>query len=272
MYYSLPDFIPQNHFRMHEMEKSYKSLDQSLTLVKEAINGEKEDELFYDYLLSLAPTIEEKNIITTIRDDERKHNKYFREIYDFYTGMSIPSKTNVTFEKPQSYIDGIKKAKFGELSAVEKYRDIRAGIPDRYHRDILFEILTDELKHAHKYDYILYLNSQSKVSTDNINSGNITLQNKANFTVSEATQIAKELGIDFSKEKFDLEQFRMGLDTELEHGRKYYPTNVTNDNPLITGKIALAHLSEFPDYYTRLKKLEKEAKAYWSAQRSYIDW
>ena len=64
----------------------------------------------------------------------------------------------------------------------------------------------------------------------------------------------------------------MGLDTELEHGNKYYPTNVTNDNPLITAKIALAHLSEFPDYYTRLKKLEVEAKAYWSPQRKSIDW
>jgi predicted heme/steroid binding protein len=55
----------------------------------------------------------------------------------------------------------------------------------------------------------------------------------------------------------------------LEHRRKYYPTNITKDNPLLTGKIALAHLSEFPDYYTRLKKLEEEAKAYWSTQRNF---
>nr|WP_272507293.1 DUF5661 family protein [Clostridium aestuarii] len=86
---------------------------------------------------------------------------------------------------------------------------------------------------------------------------------RTSFTVQEATKIAKQLNIDFSKEKFDLEQFKMGLDTELEHGRKYLPTNVTENDPITTGKIALAHLSEFPDYYTRLAKLESEAKAYW---------
>lgn len=89
---------------------------------------------------------------------------------------------------------------------------------------------------------------------------------KTSFTTKEAMAIAKTLGIDFNKVKFDIEQFRMGLDTELEHGRKYYPTNVTGDDPITTGKIALAHLTEFPDYYTRLKKLEEEAKAYWATQ------
>ena len=62
----------------------------------------------------------------------------------------------------------------------------------------------------------------------------------------------------------------MGLDVELEHGRRSPLTNVTNDNPILTGKIALAHLREFPDYYTRLKKLEKEAKAYWSTQKPLL--
>ncbi len=231
MYYSTPNFIPQNYFRIHEMENSYKTIDEALALVKEAIQGEREDELFYDYLLSLTPTKEENDIITSIRDDERKHNKYFKEIYSFYTGKIAPSQSNVTFEKPQSYIEGIKKSKLGELAAVEKYRDIIAGIPDRYHRDMVFEILTDELKHSHKYDYILYLNLENK---------------------------------------FDIEQFRMGLDVELEHGRRSPLTNVTNDNPILTGKIALAHLREFPDYYTRLKKLEKEAKAYWSTQKPLL--
>lgn len=55
----------------------------------------------------------------------------------------------------------------------------------------------------------------------------------------------------------------MGINVELEHGTRFPNANVTNDNPILTGKIALAHLLEFPDYYTRLKKLEDEAKAYW---------
>jgi len=62
------------------------------------------------------------------------------------------------------------------------------------------------------------------------------------------------------KELGAIEQYRMGLDVELEHGKVDQYTNVTNDNPIMTGKIALAHLNEFPDYYTRLDKMEKEAK------------
>ncbi len=84
---------------------------------------------------------------------------------------------------------------------------------------------------------------------------------KKSFTTEEAKRIGEALGIDWSK--FDVEQFRMGMDVELEHGTRDQKTNVTNDDPLMTGKIALAHLNEFPDYYTRLNKLEKEAEKYW---------
>jgi hypothetical protein len=84
---------------------------------------------------------------------------------------------------------------------------------------------------------------------------------KKSFTREEAIEIGEELGITF--DKFDVEQFRMGLDVELEHGRRDPNTDVSGDDPVITGKIALAHLNEFPDYYTRLDRMEKEAKAYW---------
>jgi len=78
------------------------------------------------------------------------------------------------------------------------------------------------------------------------------------FTADEAKAIGGQLGIDWSK--YDVEQFRMGMDVELEHGTIDPNTNVTNDDPLMTGKIALAHLNEFPDYYTRLEKMEHEAE------------
>ncbi len=81
---------------------------------------------------------------------------------------------------------------------------------------------------------------------------------KKHFTATEAKQIGKALGIDWSK--FDVEQYRIGLDVELEHGKVDPQTNITNDDPIMTGKIALAHLNEFPDYYTRLDKMEKEAE------------
>lgn len=80
------------------------------------------------------------------------------------------------------------------------------------------------------------------------------------FTAEEAKKIGKAIGIDWSK--FDVEQFRMGLDVELEHGKRDPATNVTGDDPILTGKIALAHLNEFPDYYTRLEKMEKEAERF----------
>jgi len=81
---------------------------------------------------------------------------------------------------------------------------------------------------------------------------------KENFTTEEAKQIGESLGVDWSK--FDVEQFRMGMDVELEHGLVASHTNVTNDDPTMTGKIALVHLNEFADYYTRLDKMEKEAE------------
>ena len=72
--------------------------------------------------------------------------------------------------------------------------------------------------------------------------------------------IMEQIGIDWSSSPFDVEQFRRGMDVELEHGIHDLLTNVTGDDPLVTGKIALAHLREFPDYYTRLAQMEEQAK------------
>ena len=82
------------------------------------------------------------------------------------------------------------------------------------------------------------------------------------FGLAEAKKIGDALGIDWHA--FDVEQFQMGLEVELEHGARDTQTNVTDDDALITGKIALAHLKEFPDYYTRLSAMEKEADEYWA--------
>ena len=80
---------------------------------------------------------------------------------------------------------------------------------------------------------------------------------KKKFTAQDAKKIGDKLGIKW--DKYDIEQFRMGMDVELEHGLCDPSTNVTNDDPVMTGKIALAHLNEIPDYYDRLEKMEKEA-------------
>jgi hypothetical protein len=84
---------------------------------------------------------------------------------------------------------------------------------------------------------------------------------RSTFESDEAARVAASLGIDFAAEPFALEEFRRGMDVELEHGRRDPATNVTGDDPLTTGKIALAHLHEIPDYYTRLDRMEAEAEA-----------
>jgi len=80
------------------------------------------------------------------------------------------------------------------------------------------------------------------------------------FTVEQAREIGASIGIDWDSAPFDVEQFRAGMEIEFEHGRRDPATDVTGDDPIVTGKIALAHLNEFPDYYTRLARMEAEAE------------
>jgi len=90
------------------------------------------------------------------------------------------------------------------------------------------------------------------------------MSTKREFTPQEARRIGDTLGINWAEVKLD--EFRIGLGIELEHGARDPETNVTNDDEILTGKIALAHLKEFPDYYTRLAQLENEAEEYWASK------
>jgi len=83
---------------------------------------------------------------------------------------------------------------------------------------------------------------------------------RTNFTSEEAREVGEQLGIDWVSAPFDVEQFRQGMEVELEHGLHDPRTNVSGDDPVVTGKIALAHLDEFSDYYIRLERMEQEAK------------
>ncbi len=88
---------------------------------------------------------------------------------------------------------------------------------------------------------------------------------KRKFTQQDAKRIGDALGVNWAE--VSLDEFLAGLGVELEHGARDPGTNVTNDDEMLTGKIALAHLKEFPDYYTRLAQLEKDADAYWAGKR-----
>jgi hypothetical protein len=89
-------------------------------------------------------------------------------------------------------------------------------------------------------------------------------QSKRAFTADEARRFGEEVGIEWTSAPFDVEQFRIGMNVELEHGLHDLLTNVTDDDPHVTAKIALAHLNEFPDYYTRLEQMEEAAKREWA--------
>ncbi len=96
-------------------------------------------------------------------------------------------------------------------------------------------------------------------------SAGVVILTKKQFTAEEAKAVGEQLGIKW--DKFDIDQFRRGMDIELEHGTQNPWTNVTNDDPTITGKIALAHLNEFPDYYDRLEEMEEEAEKFWEKNK-----
>ena len=80
-------------------------------------------------------------------------------------------------------------------------------------------------------------------------------------SADEARSVGEQIGIDWESSPFDVEQLRIGMEVEFEHGSHDPQTNVTDDDPVLTGKIAWAHLKEFPDYYVRLRQMEDEAEA-----------
>lgn len=138
---------------------------EALQLIRTAVEGEKGDQLFYEALIQQAPTQQDRDIITSIRNDEMKHNQLFRQLYHQLTGQDIPPSKEEPVHTPASYREGLQQAFFGELKAVEKYRTIRQGLTSTYHRDILFEIITDEQKHADLYLYLLNKTDQAADKT-----------------------------------------------------------------------------------------------------------
>lgn len=162
-------YIPYNR-NLYKSNNSYsyratpqvQTSKEVLELIKESVASEREDELFYDFLLSVATSQEDKNIIESIRNDERHHNQMFRKIYHELTGIVLPkATTEMEPEYTITYIQGLEKALMGELSAVEKYRKILAEMADKQRYNMVFEILTDELKHAAKYNFLITKNMVS---------------------------------------------------------------------------------------------------------------
>ncbi|MBM7869984.1 rubrerythrin [Clostridium pascui] len=130
------------------------NFSSALNLIQDAVIGETEDELFYNYLISIAPTEEARNILTTIRNDERRHNQMFRGIYFRLTSRRLSPSQPSGFERPTSYCDGIKRALLSELDTIQKYRQIVFAIQDRVQLNMLSEIISDELRHGSLYNLL----------------------------------------------------------------------------------------------------------------------
>ena len=131
------------------------NLNKAITITKDSVEDENQDAAMYDVLIKLAPNQEAKDTIASIRDDEKIHSKLLREIFTEITGVVLPVNTETTNYPKLTYIDGIKKAFMGELDAVEKYRELLLYMPSKELYNKVLYIMTDEIKHATKYNYLI---------------------------------------------------------------------------------------------------------------------
>lgn len=133
------------------------TLNQAIELIKKSVENEKEDEIFYNILLQQASSLEAKEIIKSIRDDEKKHNQILRKLYYEFTGQVLPIDTflNENINR-NSFNKNLKKAMFGELNAVKKYRKILGTMPSGNSYTLLMAIMLDELRHANLYNFLIH--------------------------------------------------------------------------------------------------------------------
>lgn len=131
------------------------NLNRALNIIKDSVSDEMQDVLFYDNLIKLAPDDESKQIIESIRDDEKIHDKILKNVFTYLAGVVLQPNTQNAEHKKTSYIDGIKSAFKGELNAIEKYRELLAYMPNKNLSSMIMYILTDEIKHASKYNYLI---------------------------------------------------------------------------------------------------------------------
>lgn len=151
-----------NFIQRHIFDESYLEI---ITMLKDVIKEKKYDRVLYDNLLKQASNYKEVDIITSIIDEEQKHTNTLQRIYKEITGKNIIFEDR--YEKVDTnYLDGLKKAFDTKMTKLSKYRSLRACLPNNLYRDIIFDILIEELEHADKYHYIL--NNYKKELNKNI--------------------------------------------------------------------------------------------------------
>lgn len=169
--YGLVNYPLYNLNRSYEYDnenKEYNSrnLDSNMSdvleVIVESMEDEKEDALFYEFLISSTTRENEKEMIRAIRDDEKRHSMLLRQLYKSITGMDYMSKNQNMQTKSMitnmTYLQGLEKAFKNEIKAFEKYRKILFLVTNKEDYNKLFEIMTDEMKHAIKYNYLITKN------------------------------------------------------------------------------------------------------------------
>ena len=138
------------------MDEELITFEHALELIRKSIANEREDEMFYEGIIAIAPTMKEKDIIASIRDDERKHHQILVDLYQKFTGNMPMQDLSAMLEAPVTdYKAELEKALFGELEAVKKYRKIMGAMPDAESHTLLMSIMTDEIRHANKYNFLI---------------------------------------------------------------------------------------------------------------------
>ena len=154
-YYNFNDLPYRNNVHPINIDEII-TLNQAIELIKESVGDEREDELFYTNLINQALTEKEKDIINSIIDDERKHNKILRQLYYEFTGQELEEDKSIKqLNSNLTYKENLEKALFGELDAATKYRKILGTMPNGNSYTLLMSIMTDELKHAIKYNFLI---------------------------------------------------------------------------------------------------------------------
>lgn len=137
------------------------NLNELINGVKNSVGNEKDDEIMYTSLAEMAPNDEQKEIIISIKDNEIVHNKIFRKIFTELTGVVLQENamnTTNTTTNNKSYMDMLKDAFMGELAAIERYRELLAYAPNMEIYSMIMYVMTDEVRHALKYNYLMMLN------------------------------------------------------------------------------------------------------------------
>lgn len=240
----------ENNLNSYNAAVEYRkeNFDMAVKYMEEIIGKEKIDDKFYEYLLDLASTKEEKEIIKSIKDDKIKHNKILNKIYTELTRKNIEYQEMGNLKKPQNFVEGITEALFSQITLIGKYRKIMMSIPYFVYRDMLLAIITDAIKHGIKYNYLLCLNNCNKKN-------NVDRKEKLTKKVNEVSDSIAEIGNTvLSKTKEKLKEQNIMEEIIMPSLILGFKRSYMNDDEKIKTKInikkdvVVSYISEIVEY------------------------